>query len=201
VVGKPVPVPPQKRGFVAGMAGRPRKYDTNAERYREYRKRKRQARVMQEISVHFKHETVVWETPKRLFEALNAQFHFTTDVCADASNAKCLRYFSQEQDGLRQRWEGMCFCNPPYGAEISLWVQKAFESSLFGTTVVCLLPARTDTRWWQRFILLLPSEDIHFLPGRQRFSESGNSAPFPSAVVIFRPRESVETRPQQERLR
>jgi phage N-6-adenine-methyltransferase len=171
--------------------GRPRIYDTNAERYRAYRQRKRQARMVQEISVHFKHETVMWETPKRLFEALDAEFHFTCDVCAVMSNAKCAHYFSPAQDGLRQRWEGVCFCNPPYGTEIALWVQKAFESSLFGTTVVCVLPARTDTRWWQRYIIPLPQADVSFLPGRQRFSESGNSAPFPSAVVIFRPPQNL----------
>jgi hypothetical protein len=90
--------------------------------------------------------------------------------------------------------------NPPYGAEIGRWVQKAYDCSLYGVTVVCLLPARTDTRWWPSYVLPLVPEDIRFLPGRQRFSESGNSAPFRSAVVIFRPRESVETRRQQERL-
>jgi phage N-6-adenine-methyltransferase len=167
--------------------GRRRLYDTNAERFRAYRRRKREAGLMKAVSVHFMHLTEVWETPKETFDALDAVFHFTTDVCADASNAKCPHYFTREQDGLRQRWEGTCFMNPPYGSEIARWVQKAFESSLFGTTVVCLLPARTDTRWWQHDVRSLPSEDVDFLPGRQRFSEKG-SAPFPSAVVIFRPR-------------
>jgi phage N-6-adenine-methyltransferase len=143
--------------------------------------------MVKAISVHFKHETILWETPKPLFEALDAEFHFTVDVCADASNAKCPHYYTPAQDGLRQRWQGVCWCNPPYGAEIALWVQKAYESSLWGTTVVCLLPARTDTRWWQRYIEPLPKADVRCLPGRQRFSDSKNSAPFPSAVVIFRP--------------
>jgi DNA N-6-adenine-methyltransferase (Dam) len=121
-----------------------------------------------------------------LFAALDAEFHFTCDVCADVSNAKCAHYFRKEQDGLRQRWEGICFCSPPYGAEIPLWVQISFESALWGMTVVCLLPARTDTKWWQRFCLPLPPQDIRFLSGRQRFSAK-ESAPFPSAVVIFSP--------------
>jgi phage N-6-adenine-methyltransferase len=169
------------------MMGRPRLYDTNAERFRAYRRRKREARLIKAVSVHFMHVTDVWETPKETFETLDAVFHFTTDVCADASNAKCPHYYTEAQDGLRQRWEGVCWMNPPYGAEIARWVQKAFESSLFGATVVCLLPARTDTRWWHNYVRPLPPEDIDFLPGRQRFSEKG-SAPFPSAVVIFRPR-------------
>ena len=175
-----------KVGCVMGAkGGRPRKYATGAERARAYRQRKRQARLAQVVSVHFKHETTLWSTPQGLFDALDAEFHFTTDVCADASNAKCAHYFSPAQDGLRQRWEGTVWCNPPYGAEISRWVQKAFEASLYGATVVCLLPARTDTRWWHQYVL--PCAEIRYLPGRQRFGESGNSAPFPSAVVVFRP--------------
>jgi DNA N-6-adenine-methyltransferase (Dam) len=92
--------------------GRPRKYATDAERAKAYRQRKRAARLAQTISVHFRHDTVAWETPKALFEALDSVFHFTTDVCADASNAKCPHYFTEAQDGLRQRWEGTCFMNP-----------------------------------------------------------------------------------------
>jgi phage N-6-adenine-methyltransferase len=165
--------------------GRPRKYTTDAERARAYRQRKRQARLAQAISVHFKHETVLWSTPQVLFDALDAEFSFATDVCADASNAKCAHYFSPAQDGLRQRWEGVCWMNPPYGVEIGRWVQKAFEASLYGATVVCLLPARTDTRWFQQYVL--PFAEVRYLPGRQRFGASGHGAPFPSAVVIFRP--------------
>ena len=170
---------------MAARVGRPRLYHTDAERARAYRQRKQQARRAQAVSVHFKHETTLWSTPQGLFDALDAEFHFTTDVCADASNAKCAHYFSPAQDGLRQRWEGTVWCNPPYGAEISRWVQKAFEASLYGATVVCLLPARTDTRWWHQYVL--PFAEIRYLPGRQRFGEGGNSAPFPSAVVVFRP--------------
>jgi phage N-6-adenine-methyltransferase len=175
----------KQRHEMATRVGRPRLYHTDAERARAYRQRQRQARRAQAVSVHFKHETTLWRTPQGLFDALDAEFHFTTDVCADASNAKCAHYFSPAQDGLRQRWEGVCWMNPPYGAEIPRWVQKAFEASLYGATVVCLLPARTDTRWFQQYVL--PFAEIRYLPGRQRFGESGNSAPFPSAVVIFRP--------------
>ena len=91
----------KRRHEMAARVGRPRKYHTDAERARAYRQRKRQARLAQAISVHFKHETVLWSTPQGLFDALDAEFHFTTDVCADASNAKCARYFSPAQDGLR----------------------------------------------------------------------------------------------------
>lgn len=78
----------------------------------------------------------------------------------------------------------IAFCNPPYGREISKWIKKAHESSLDGATVVCLIPARTDTSYWHRYIF--PYAEVRFLKGRLKFSNSKNSAPFPSAVVIFR---------------
>jgi phage N-6-adenine-methyltransferase len=161
--------------------GRPRKENakTVAERVSAYRKRKKKL-------IHFKSNCVEWSTPEDLFKSLDAQFHFTLDVCADAGNAKCPRYFTHEQDGLLQRWEGVCWMNPPYGREIGRWVQKAYDCSLYGVTVVCLLPARTDTHWWQTYILPLSARDLHFLPGRQHFSGK-DRAPFPNAIAIFRP--------------
>jgi len=103
---------------------------------------------------------------------------------AKPGNAKCKRYFTPDENGLKQRWEGTCWMNPPYGREIEKWMKKAYESSLEGATVVCLVPARTDTRWWHRYSL---RGEIRYLRGRLKFGQSPNSAPFPSAVVIFRP--------------
>jgi hypothetical protein len=74
--------------------------------------------------------------------------------------------------------------NPPYGRKIGLWVQKAYEESRGGSTIVCLLPARTDTRWWHDFCM---KGEIRFIKGRLKFNDGKNPAPFPSAVVIFRP--------------
>jgi phage N-6-adenine-methyltransferase len=145
---------------------------------RAYRKRLKR-------SVHFRSDTHLWSTPQAFFYALDAEFGFTVDVCALPSNAKCAVFYSPEQDGLQQVWTGTCWCNPPYGTVIAKWVQKAYEASTMGATVVCLVPSRTDTRWWHTYIL--PHAEIRYLQGRQRFSESGNSAPFPSVVVIFRP--------------
>lgn len=135
-------------------------------------------------SVHFLSEKHDWETPQFLFDGLNAEFGFETDVCAKPGNAKCKRYFTPDENGLKQRWEGTCWMNPPYGREIEKWMKKAYESSLEGATVVCLVPARTDTRWWHRYSL---RGEIRYLRGRLKFGQSPNSAPFPSAVVIFRP--------------
>ena len=126
-----------------------------------------------------------WETPREFFDAVNETFHFSLDVCATSANAKCGRYFTKEDNGLVQTWSGVCWMNPPYGREISLWVRKAYESSLeAGTVVVCLLPARTDTKWWHDYVIARAAA-IRFIRGRLRFSGKG-PAPFPSALVVFR---------------
>jgi len=127
-------------------------------------------------------ESVEWETPQWLFDILDSEFHFSLDVCASEENHKCDRYFSKENDGLAQTWSGICWMNPPYGAEIEKWMSKAKESATSGATVVCLVPARTDTEWWWKNVL---NGEIRFLRGRLQFANSSTSAPFPSAVVVL----------------
>ena len=99
-------------------------------------------------NVHFSSNTDLWETPQKFFDKLDAIYHFELDVCALPSNAKCKRFYTPEQNALIQPWCGICWMNPPYGRGIGQWVKKAYDSSLLGATVVCLLPARTDTAWW-----------------------------------------------------
>lgn len=125
-----------------------------------------------------------WETPAYLFEELNEEFRFTLDPCSTADNAKCLKHYTKEEDGLRWSWGGeRVFCNPPY-SKISTWVKKAYTESLKpNTLVVLLIPARTDTRYFHDYIL--HRSEIRFIKGRVRFSGKDN-APFPSMVVIFR---------------
>ena len=123
-----------------------------------------------------------WETPIDLFAALDREFGFQTDVCATNENAKCKQYFTKAEDGLAQTWNGVCWMNPPYGREIGKWVEKAYNSAKQGATVVCLLPARTDTRWWHDYCM---NGEIRFVRGRLKFGGARNGAPFPSAVVIF----------------
>ena len=133
--------------------------------------------------------TCEWETPQLFFDALNAEYHFDVDVCATANNAKCERYYTKEQDGLSQQWKGICWMNPPYGREIGKWMRKAYESSLHGATVVCLVPARTDTAWWHDYAM---KGEIEFLRGRLKFGGSKANAPFPSAIVTFWAARDVE---------
>lgn len=135
------------------------------------------------MKVHFSSKTNEWATPQDLFNSLNEEFGFTLDPCATPANAKCPKFFTIQEDGLSRDWDGVVFMNPPYGREIGKWVQKAFESSLNGATVVCLVPSRTDTKWWHEYAM---KGEIRFLKGRLRFGEGTANAPFPSAVVVFR---------------
>jgi site-specific DNA-methyltransferase (adenine-specific) len=117
-----------------------------------------------------------------LYNELNQEFRFTVDVCATKENSKVWYFFTKEQDGLSVSWKNHnCWMNPPYGRAIGNWVRKAAESN---TLVVCLLPAKTDTRWFHDYIY--GKAEIRFLKGRLRFSNSKNPAPFPSMVVIFK---------------
>jgi phage N-6-adenine-methyltransferase len=125
-----------------------------------------------------------WETPQWLFDELNKEFDFDLDVCATRENKKCRNFYAKELNGLKQSWQGVCWMNPPYGREIGKWIKKAYEESLKGSTVVCLLPARTDTKWFHDYIL--GKAEVRFLKGRLKFGGSKNSAPFPSMVVVFR---------------
>ena len=131
----------------------------------------------------FSSKTDMWATPQDFFDKLNYEFNFTVDVCAIPENAKCEKFFTPEINGLNQVWTGVCWCNPPYGREIGKWVQKAYIASTFGATVVMLLPARTDTKWFHEYIY--NKAEIRFIKGRLKFGNSKTAAPFPSMVVIF----------------
>ena len=142
-----------------------------------------------ELPIHFRSKSVEWTTPPDLFAELDAEFHFDLDVAASHENALCARYFTKEIDGLRQPWRGICWMNPPYGREIGAWLRKAWQSAAEGATIVCLLPARTDTTWWHDYVA--HADEIRLLRGRLKFSNSHYSAPFSSAIVVFRPRSSA----------
>ncbi|MCC6235778.1 MAG: hypothetical protein IT580_24290 [Verrucomicrobiales bacterium] len=139
------------------------------------------------LDVHFSSRTDEWSTPPWLFDALDHEFGFTLDVCATAANARCARFFTRAEDGLRQSWAGeVCWMNPPYGAGIAAWMRKAHAAtSEEDATVVALVPSRTDTRWWHEVVM---HHEIRLFRGRLRFGEASTSAPFPSAVVVMRPR-------------
>ena len=145
-------------------------------------------RTILNIDVMYSSKSMEWSTPQAFFDALDSEFHFTLDPCADASNHKCDSYFTKEVDGLKQSWKGQTvFCNPPYGAAIKHWVKKcAEEAKQPDTTVVMLIPARTDTSYFHDYIYQKPGVEVRFVRGRLKFGDGKNSAPFPSMVVIFR---------------
>ena len=134
----------------------------------------------------FSSERMDWETPQDFFDKLNVEFHFTLDPCANEQNAKCKKFYTIEQDGLTQSWQGeIVFCNPPYGRELSKWVEKAYkESRKPNTIVVMLIPARTDTKYFHQYIY--KKSEIRFIKGRLKFGNSTNGAPFPSMVVVMK---------------
>ncbi|QDP51257.1 MAG: putative adenine-specific methylase [Prokaryotic dsDNA virus sp.] len=129
-------------------------------------------------------QTNEWETPQDLFNELDKKYHFTLDPCATEQNAKCKKFYTKRVNGLQQSWKGeVVFMNPPYGREIGRWMAKAYQEGLKeGTTIVCLIPSRTDTRYWHEYVM---KGDITFIKGRLKFGDMKNSAPFPSAIVVL----------------
>ena len=133
----------------------------------------------------FSSATDEWSTPQDLFDRINNIYQFDVDVCATPGNAKCPVFYTKETDGLSQVWKGTCWMNPPYGRKIGDWVSKAYRSGCNGTTVVALLPSRTDTKWFHEFIYNRPGVTITFLKGRLKFGGGKYCAPFPSMLVLF----------------
>lgn len=126
-----------------------------------------------------------WGTPQELFNRLNKEFNFTIDICASKENTKCPKYYTKEEDALKKEWGGVIWMNPPYGRQIGNWVKKAKEIARQGkATVVCLLPARTDTAWWHDYAM--KANEIRLIRGRLKFGDGKGSAPFPSAIVVFK---------------
>jgi site-specific DNA-methyltransferase (adenine-specific) len=134
----------------------------------------------------FSSKTNEWSTPDDFYQKLNKMFGpFSLDPCSDGINNKTVKFFTPKDNGLEQDWGGNnVFMNPPYGREIGKWIKKAYEEGLKPLTqVVCLIPARTDTTYWHEYVM--KANLIYFVKGRLKFGDSTNSAPFPSAVVVF----------------
>ena len=127
-----------------------------------------------------------WPTPAAFYEQMNTEFRFTLDPCATPENAKCRKFYSKTEDGLRQSWgRHVVFCNPPYGRSMREWARKCYEASVNGATVVLLAHARTDTRWFHEWVY--GRAELRFVRGRLKFGDGNQSAPFPSLIAIYRP--------------
>lgn len=139
--------------------------------------------------VHFSSKDMTWSTPQSFFDELNKEFNFTLDPCCSVETAKCKKFFTPVENGLIQDWsKDIVFMNPPYGREIKQWVEKAYKEYLNGSTVIGLLPSRTDTKWLHENIY--NKAEIRFIKGRLKFGNAVNSAPFPSMIVIWKQNEA-----------
>lgn len=140
--------------------------------------------------LHFSSDKDDWGTPSYLFDYLNDIYHFTLDPCASDDNHLCDKYYTKHDDGLSKSWEGeRVFMNPPYGKEIGKWIKKAAESTKLGATTIALLPSRTCTDWFHKYIA---GNTIIFINKRIKFSGADSGAPFPSMIVKFNAYETHE---------
>ncbi len=125
------------------------------------------------MAVHFSSLRTDWQTPDGVYGLLDKEFGFDFDPCP---TNPCF-------DGLSCKWGKSNFVNPPYGREISRWLAKGFREWQQGKTIVFLIPSRTDTKWWHDYCM--KATEIRFIKGRLKFKGAINSAPFPSAIVVF----------------
>jgi site-specific DNA-methyltransferase (adenine-specific) len=134
----------------------------------------------------FSSDVQTYSTPQDFFDWVNLKYNFTLDACADRSNHKCKKYFTEEQNGLLQSWTNeTVWVNPPYKYSKE-WVKKSLHEVVDNNCncVVLLIPARTDTILFHETVVLNATELI-FIKGRLKFSGNKNSATFPSMLVIF----------------
>ena len=128
------------------------------------------------MNVHFMSEKMDWKTPDAVYDKLDKEFHFDHDPCP--------ANWDGVVDGLTSEWGKSNFVNPPYGRELTKWIEKGYNEAQEGKTVVFLIPSRTDTRWWHDYCM--KADEIRFIKGRLRFKGAKYNAPFPSAIIIFR---------------
>ena len=135
-----------------------------------------------------------WATPIKLFNYLNSIFSFTLDPCATKENTKCKKFYTIEDDGLSKSWANeSVFINPPYGGHTRKWIEKSVSEvrgkklySEMAQIIVMLIVSSTDRSYWHNLIDKEASE-IWFLRGRCKFNGVKTTAPFASAIIIFRP--------------
>lgn len=130
-----------------------------------------------------------WTTPQNLFDRLDEEFQFKIDLAADSTNAKCNAFLDESIDALTRDWScPSCWLNPPYGSKshkLENWIKKAYEDSeKFGSTIVVLIPARTNTRWWHKYCM--NASEVRFICGRPKFGDAKHGLPQPLALIIFR---------------
>ena len=131
----------------------------------------------------FRSETVEYSTPLALFEPLANEFHLQRDVCASSTNAKLPAYWTKDDDALSKEWVEDCWMNPPFNRQLRTWVKKAHEESMkHGNTVVCLIPVRSNTKWWRETV---GDAEVRFINGEVNFNNLDRGLWLPMCVLIF----------------
>lgn len=133
----------------------------------------------------FKSKSEEYETPKEIFEPLQKEFDLQLDVCATKKNHKLKIYFTKEDDSLTKNWDKNFWMNPPFCRNLKKWIQKAYEESQKGVTGVLILPIRSNTLWWHKYIIDTKAE-VRFLKGETKFVGHERGLWLPFAIVIFK---------------
>lgn len=143
-----------------------------------------------------------WTTPQDLFDVLNQEFKFTFDLAADQTNTKCTKFYNEKDDALKQEWKGICWLNPPYGSKkykLENWIKKAAsEVNKHDSTVVMLIPARTNTKWWHTYCMT--AFEVRFICGRPKFGGATHGLPQPLALIVFKKKGRAATKFRSQNL-
>lgn len=132
-----------------------------------------------------------WYTPQYILARVLAVLgEIDLDPCAEkhtekGPNVPAKRHITRQENGLAHPWTGRVFANPPYGKDMRAWAQKFMAEYRANRmpSVILLAHARTDTVWYS-YLCGVP---VCFIKGRLKFSDSKNSAPFPSALFYVGP--------------
>lgn len=131
-------------------------------------------------------------TPLRIIraftEALNGRFDL--DPCSGAEPTPIAQTrFTKADNGLAKSWEGYetVFVNPPYSDLLS-WLKKTHREATRETptapeVIIMLVPVNTSTEWFQDHATA--SDYVCFVEGRLEFGDTGGSAPFASAFLVY----------------
>lgn len=114
------------------------------------------------------------ETPTEVMLELVKEFGLLNDVCPR----------DPQRNGLEEDWHRVNYMNPPY-SQMEIWLNKAVSEWKKEKTIVCLLPARTNTNWFHDICIKYASE-IRFIRQGIKFKGYKKKSPFPVALCIFR---------------
>jgi site-specific DNA-methyltransferase (adenine-specific) len=148
-----------------------------------------------------------WQTPQHVYDWLDKQFHFELDAACTIENCKCAYgiFYNQNHDALVEDWTHdtsnafdfyykNIWLNPPYSrGNLPRFMEKAYQESLKGATIVCLVPLDI-TSWVRNFVIgksevWIPDERICFIdPDTGLPGESPSKG---NMIVIYGPKANL----------